>query len=58
MAMATSPKGEYIYSLGEDGMLYCFGVLSGKLEHLMLAHESGPIGLAHHPNRNLVATFS
>lgn len=35
LAAVTSPRGEYIYCLGEDGILYCFGANSGKLEHVM-----------------------
>ncbi len=37
----VSPRGDWIYCLGEDGQLYCFGMLSGKLEHLMQARQWG-----------------
>ena len=35
VAAWVSPRGDWIFCLGEDGQLYCFGVQSGKLEHLM-----------------------
>eukprot|EP00884_Botryococcus_braunii_P014279 jgi/Botrbrau1/22852/Bobra.0065s0011.1 len=54
----VSPHGDWIYCLGEDGILYCFSVASGNLEHLLEVAEKGPIGLTQHPHRNLVATWA
>ncbi len=58
MACTVSPRGEYLYCLGEDSTVYCFGTASGKLEHVLPAHEKGAIGMAHHPHRNLLATWA
>ncbi|CAI9102551.1 OLC1v1000840C1 [Oldenlandia corymbosa var. corymbosa] len=58
VAACVSCKGDYIYCLGEDRKLYCFSYQSGELEHLLPVQEvEDVIGIAHHPHRNLVATF-
>lgn len=58
LACWVSPHGDWIYSLGEDGNLYCFSMASNKLEHLLKVHDAGAIGLCHHPHLNLVATLA
>jgi len=53
-----SPGGKLVYCLAEDQRLYAFSFDSTDLVHTMQVHEREPIGLAHHPHKNLLATFS
>jgi len=53
-----SPKGKWVYCMGEDGVMYCFNMQSGQLDHVLRVANKEVIGIAHHPTRNLVATFT
>mmetsp|Transcript_27629 Transcript_27629/g.57457 ORF Transcript_27629/g.57457 Transcript_27629/m.57457 type:complete len:512 (-) Transcript_27629:268-1803(-) len=54
----VSRMGAWLYCLAEDQMLYVFSMQSGKLEHMTACHDKEPIGLCHHPHKNVLATFA
>jgi len=58
VTMTISPKGNWLYAVGEDHTLYSFSSSTGKLEQMMLVAEQDVIGVIHHPNRNIVCAYS
>ena len=58
VACVTSPKGEYLYCLGENGGLLCFLLAEGRICGRMKVVEKGSIGMIHHPYQNCIATFA
>lgn len=55
----VSPKGKWLYALGEDNVLYCFNVMSNKLEQTLdLNSKSELIAITHHPHQNLIASYN
>lgn len=58
VAAVASPRGSYVYCLASDGSLYAFQASSGEATQKITAHSTEVLGLCHHPQANLLATFA
>ena len=54
----ASPLGEYLYSVDEDNIVYVIQVSTNKLISNFKIHDRDIIGLAHHPSKNILVSFS
>jgi WD40 repeat-containing protein SMU1 len=58
LCATVSPQGKWIYCVGEDGVCYVFDSQGGQLENVLPVADREVIGIAHHPQRNLLATIT
>lgn len=57
-AAAVSARGAYLYCLADDGYVTAFATDVGKVECSFQVTDKEPVGIAHHPLRNLLATYA
>lgn len=58
VAVSVSPKGCFVYGVTEECVLHCFEVATAKLVHAIKLHKSDVLGIAHHPHRNIIASYA
>ena len=46
-----SPKGRWVYCVGEDGEMLCFDSSTAEMERSLRVSDKEVIGVAHHPHR-------
>ncbi|CAD52247.1 alternative splicing regulator [Plasmodium falciparum NF54] len=53
-----SPNFKYVYCIAEDYNLYCFDYNTSKLLNQMKIHDKDILGIIHHNNQNIMASWS
>ncbi|RLN95171.1 hypothetical protein BBJ28_00014793, partial [Nothophytophthora sp. Chile5] len=57
VACTLSMRGKWLYGVTDKGFLLSFSTTTGMLESTLQICNGDAFGIAHHPHRNLVATF-
>ena len=58
VAAAISPREKFIYVLCEDGVVRVLDAATGEEVATVTPPPGAPVGVAHHPSANVVATWS
>ncbi|GMI27602.1 hypothetical protein TrCOL_g10914 [Triparma columacea] len=56
-----SPRGKFFYAVSSEGtsnLLHCFDVASGATEKVIEVCDFDVLGITHHPNKNILATWA
>ena len=57
VACTLSMRGKWLYGVTDKGFLVSFAATTGKLESSLQVCNADAFGIAHHPHRNIVATY-
>ncbi|KAL7680773.1 putative WD40/YVTN repeat-like-containing domain superfamily, apoptotic protease-activating factor 1 [Plasmopara halstedii] len=57
VACTLSMRAKWLYGVTDKGYLVSFAAASGHLESSMQICNADAIGIAHHPHRNIIATY-
>ncbi|KAF1772168.1 G-protein beta WD-40 repeat [Phytophthora cactorum] len=57
VACTLSMRGKWLYGVTDKGFIVSFAAASGELETSMQICNADAFGVAHHPHRNIVATY-
>jgi len=56
--ICTSARGQYLYAVGDDQIMYVFNIETGDIVHVQKVHTAEVLGITHHPHRNIMTSFS
>lgn len=56
--LVLSARGQFLYAVTDTSVLYVFDIGTGDVVHVARVHAGEVLGLAHHPHRNILTTYS